>query len=159
MDIDIGRFLAKRALVDGARPALIAGAGRFSFAALDAAARRTANLMLARGLGPGDRVAALLRNDLDYVALYYGAAKIGAILTAINWRLAPPEIAYILSDSEPKVLVHDAEFAPAVAALRRTGCPHLVAGDSFASELRAAPETEPTPPATDADRALLLVYT
>ena len=164
MEVNIGRFLVKRALLDGGRLALVAGARRHTFAALNAEACRAANLLRAHGVGPGDRVAALLRNDLDYVALYYGAAKIGAILCAINWRLAPPEVAYIVANGDPKLLVHDAEFAPAVAALGRGDFPIYVAGDgasadeSYLARLRATSDREPAEFA-DADSALVLVYT
>jgi fatty-acyl-CoA synthase len=164
MDIDIGAFLAKRALLDGGRPALIAGERRLSFAELNAEACRAANLMRARGVGPGDRVAALMRNGLDYVGLYYGAAKLGAILCAINWRLAAQEIGYILGDSEPKLLVYDAEFAPAVAAVgKRDVLAYEVGGGAASSQSwRAQLESESTDePAAQAvsDMPLVLVYT
>ncbi len=50
MEIDIGRFLAKRALLDGGRPALIAGAMRLTFAGLNEAANRAAGALKARGV-------------------------------------------------------------------------------------------------------------
>jgi fatty-acyl-CoA synthase len=160
MEIDIGRFLAKRAWLDGARPALADGTRRLSFAALNRLACRAANALAARGVGRGDRVAVLQRNGTDYVALYYAAAKLGAILCGINWRLAAPEIDYILGDSEPKLLVHDAEFAPTVAALGRRDLPAHVAGEegSFAALLAAADESEPAAAAAP-DGPLVLVYT
>lgn len=164
MDINLGRMLAKRALLDGGRPALIAGSRRLSFGELDAEACRAAHALRARGVGPGDRVAALMRNGAEYVALYYGAAKIGAILCAINWRLAAQEIGYILGDAEPKLLIHDAEFAPAVTAAGR----HEIA--SFAVDADGAPERSwraqcaaaasgEVPAESGSGRPLVLVYT
>jgi fatty-acyl-CoA synthase len=120
--------------------------------------------MQAAGVRAGDRVAALMRNGLDYVALYYGAAKIGAILCAINWRLAAQEIGYILDDSEPKLLVHDAEFAPVVAAIGRRD---LLAYEtnagggtrgSWPDRLDAVSAQEPAAAAGAGD-PLVLVYT
>jgi fatty-acyl-CoA synthase len=157
MDITIGRLLAKRALLDGGRPALIAGERRLDFRQLNAEARRAASLLQANGIEAGDRVAALMRNGADYLALYYGAAKIGAILCAINWRLAAPEIDFILRDSEPKLLVHDAEFGATVAALATDGC-RVMDADAFRARSRAASDREPAAH-VDADDALVLVYT
>src|SRR5688500_5797236 len=157
MDITIGRLLAKRALLDGGRPALIAGERRLDFRRLNAEACRAATLLRASGIEAGDRVAALMRNGADYLALYYGAAKIGAILCAINWRLAAPEIDFILRDSEPKLLVHDAEFAATVATLA-TERARVVEADGFRARSGAASDREPAGQ-VDADDPLVLVYT
>jgi fatty-acyl-CoA synthase len=158
MDINIGRLLAKRALLDGSRPALIAGERRLSFTELNAEACRAANALSARGVRAGDRVAALMRNGLDYVALYYGAAKIGAILCAINWRLAAQEVDYILGDSEPKLLVHDGEFAPTIATLGRRALSVYAAESGWREQLEAAPVQESSTSA-GGDDPLVLVYT
>lgn len=162
MDINIGRFLATRARLDGGRPALIAGDRRLTFAELDSEACRAANFLRDHGIGPGDRVAVLLRNGVDYVALYYAAAKLGAILCGINWRLAAPEVEFILGDGEPKLLIHDAEFAPTIEALRRRGFPVYNAGaedrGSYRALLLAASDSCPAD-AADPDAALILVYT
>ncbi|MCW5770704.1 MAG: long-chain-fatty-acid--CoA ligase [Rhodospirillaceae bacterium] len=156
MKIDLGRFLAKRGQFDGARTALIAGDARLSFSDLETAANRAANALQRHGVVAGDRVAVLLRNGIDYVALYYAAAKIGAILCGINWRLAAPEIDYILADAEPRLLIHDAEFAPTVAALADRRARRFLAGDPALQEAAggAMPSTE-----GDSDRPLVLVYT
>ncbi len=157
MDISIGSFLSKRAWLDGGRRALIAGERRLGFAELEAEAGRAAGVLRSHGVGPGDRVAVLMRNGVDYVALYYGAAKIGAILCGINWRLAAPEVAYILGDSEPKLLVHDAEFAPTVAAMGQSNFPVLATETYRAILQRTSPLTHAEP--VDPDGALVLVYT
>ncbi len=164
MVVDLGRFLAKRALLDGGRVALISGDRRLTFTELNDEACRVANTLLARGVHAGDRVAALMRNGAEYVALYYGAAKIGAILCAINWRLAAQEIDYILGDSEPNLLVHDAEFASTVATLARREFSSFEAGAgadaerSWRAQLEAASLEEPASRAGE-DRPVVLVYT
>jgi fatty-acyl-CoA synthase len=163
MSINIGCFLAKRAMLDGTRLGLVAGERRLSYAELNAEACRAANAMRAAGIRAGDRVAALMRNGLDYVALYYGAAKIGAILCAINWRLAAQEIDHILGDSEPRLLVHDAEFAPTVAAIGQRNllaCETNAGGASgpWRARLDAVSSQEPAAEAAS-DDPLVLVYT
>ncbi|MGD8623951.1 MAG: long-chain fatty acid--CoA ligase [Anaerolineae bacterium] len=83
------------------------------------------------GLAVGDRVSILAQNSTDYYEVLFGCAKMGAILNTLNWRLAVPELAYILDDCGPRVLIYEPEFAGAVEALRpEIGCEHyLVMGD------------------------------
>ena len=52
--------------------------------------------LLAAGIGQGDVVAVLLHNSLDFIDLMLGASYLGAIFMPLNWRLAPPELAYIV---------------------------------------------------------------
>lgn len=76
------------------------------------------------GVADGDRVAVLASNAVDYVVLQYALSLVGAILVPINTRLAAPEIAYILADSEPVLLLHDADHSDlAQAAARAAGTP------------------------------------
>ena len=116
MTINIGRFLARRAAIDGAWPAVITPDRALSFSELNDYANRAANALAALSIGPGDRVAAVLRNGAEFCALYYAAAKLGAILCCVNWRLAPPEMAYILHDSGSRAIVFDAEFSASVGS-------------------------------------------
>ncbi len=72
----------------------------------------------ASGVEPGDRVAMLARNCLEYLAFYAACSKIGAVGVLVNTRLAPPEIAFILKDSTAQALVAAEEFIPLVDSLR-----------------------------------------
>jgi acyl-CoA synthetase (AMP-forming)/AMP-acid ligase II len=85
-----------------------------SFAALDAQSNRIANALLAEGLEPGDRIAILAKNSDDYLAVVLGAAKARVCAVALNWRLAPAEIAYILRHSEARLLFAESEFVAAL---------------------------------------------
>ena len=91
---------------------------RFDFATLNNRCNRIANALLARGVQPGDRVALLLKNGIEFVETYFAAAKIGAVTVPINWRLVAAEISYILEDSGSKALVYDDDFDEAVTALQ-----------------------------------------
>ncbi len=71
------------------------------------------------GIRPGDRVSILAQNSSDYFEVLFGCAKMGAILNTLNWRLAVPELEYILNDCAPRVLLYEPEFAGQVDALRR----------------------------------------
>lgn len=80
-------------------------------------------LMFARqlsglGVGRGDRIAVLSKNRIEFAALYWAAARIGAVLVPLNWRLGPIEINGILDDAKANCVVAEPEFA--VAELRET---------------------------------------
>ncbi|MFH2132249.1 MAG: AMP-binding protein [bacterium] len=64
----------------------------------------------AAGLKKGDRIAVLSQNNLEFVYLYGVAAKTGAIMLPINWRLQPDEVAYILQDGAPRFLFVSEDF-------------------------------------------------
>ncbi len=160
MPLNIGDFAARRALLDGDRTAIISGPHRLDFRAFDALVERTATMLAVRGIQPGDRVAALLRNGIEFCALYYAAARIGAVLCNINWRLAAPEVAYILENSGARLLVHEADFAATVddvgsiPALEGT----LALGAAWAGALEEA-GSGPAPRSGGGTDPLLLVYT
>ena len=82
-----------------------------SFAALDEGANRAANGLVALGVQPGDRIAFLGKNHPLYFEALVGAARIGAVMTPVNWRLAPPEVAYILDNSQARVVFVGEGFA------------------------------------------------
>ncbi len=75
-------------------------------------------LQSACGVRRGDRVALLAANHPDYLVLLFACARLGAILVPLNWRLAVPELAFIIGDSTPSVLFAGTEFAEAMAALQ-----------------------------------------
>src|ERR1700743_2061165 len=76
-----------------------------SFAEFDALTNQCANALIAAGLQPGDRIACLARNNDDFYVLWLGAVKARVCLAPVNWRLAPPEIAFILKDADARLLV------------------------------------------------------
>lgn len=70
------------------------------------------------GLQIGDRVSILAQNSSDYYEALIGCGKMGAILNTLNWRLAAPELEYILRDCTPRVLLYEPEFSGVVSELR-----------------------------------------
>jgi len=112
---------AKRAQLDGTRPALVdAERGRtWTYAELDERACRAARyLQDGWGVRPGDRVASLAQNRTDTLEMLFACAKLGAVLVPLNWRLAVPELAYVLADAEVVGLVNDEVHAQAATRLR-----------------------------------------
>ena len=88
--------------------------GQLTYGELDARADQVAQALLAAGVGRGDRVAYLDKNSPEQVELYFGSVKVGAVPTPVNYRLAPPEIAYIVADAGARVVAVGAEFLPLV---------------------------------------------
>jgi acyl-CoA synthetase (AMP-forming)/AMP-acid ligase II len=116
---NLGLFLEKRARLSPRLEALVEveRGRRHTFAELDRRANRAANAFAARGVRPGDRVALLLMNGVEYLESFFGLAKLGAVVVPLNWRLVADELAFILKDSGSTALLHDSEFDGAVAAI------------------------------------------
>ena len=90
---------------DPDREALVGRSGRYSYAALDAAANRAAHALAALGVGQGDRVAACLPNDVQLPIAFLATQRLGAIWVGINRVLAAPEKAFLLADSGARVFL------------------------------------------------------
>ncbi|MEZ5572135.1 MAG: o-succinylbenzoate--CoA ligase [Halioglobus sp.] len=120
MKTNIGLLLTKRAQICPNREAVVEFERnrRFTFAQLNTRANRVANSLLQLGIAPGDRVAVLLKNSVEFVETYFAIAKIGAVMVPVNWRLVAAEVAYILQDSGSKALVYDSDFDTAVDTLQ-----------------------------------------
>ena len=81
------------------------GGGRIGYAAVDAAANRTARLLRDLGVRPGDRVAILAHNGLEYVRAWYGALKAGAVAVPLNTATDAGSIGHAIADAGASVLV------------------------------------------------------
>ncbi len=81
-----------------------------TFAEFDANASRAANALISFGLKEGERIGYLGKNSHCYFELLIGASKAGGVMCPVNWRLAAPEIAYILNDADARILFIGPEF-------------------------------------------------
>ncbi len=90
----------------------------WTFAELDQQSNQVAAALAEVGVGPRDRIAFLDKNTPEYFLYLYGGAKLGAVTVAVNWRLAAPEMEYIVNHSEAKVLVIGAEFLGHLAKMK-----------------------------------------
>jgi len=135
----------------GRKVGVVCGDARFTYREFNERADRLSAALRRLGVRKGDRVAYLSFNCHRLLEAYYGVPQIGAILLAMNIRLAPEELAYILNDAAPRVLCFDPEFIPLVEALRPrvSSVEHYVslrdakpswAHDKFYDELLAAAE-------------------
>src|SRR5215216_4628379 len=78
---------------------------RFTYAEFDAAVNRAANMLSAHGVGKGDVVSLLLPNSAEYVIAYFACFKLGALAGPVNSLLKTEEMAYVVGNSEAKLLL------------------------------------------------------
>ena len=119
--MNIGFIPAKTARLNPQREALIdVHAGRrMTFGELDERVRRLANAMLDElGLAKGDRVAILSKNCIEYMEIYYACARVGMVAQPLNWRLGLEEMARILADGSPTVIIFSSEYSQEIASLK-----------------------------------------
>ena len=84
---------------------------KLSWARLDSWAHQwAAELQDRYQIKHGDRVAILSENNLEYIALFAAALKLGYVMVPLNYRLSPSEMEYILRDSEPSLFIYDEDW-------------------------------------------------
>jgi fatty-acyl-CoA synthase len=109
--------LKSLARFDPARPALRMGTGAtLTYTELAARTAKVAGSLRQLGVGPGDRVALLLYNEIEYWLAYFAITRLRATVVRVNFRLSGPEIQYVLADSGSTVLITDTEFLERVAS-------------------------------------------
>ncbi len=102
----------------GDETAIVQDSFRQSWAELDQRSNRAANALTAAGVGAEDRVAFLDKNGFEYFEILFGCAKLNAVTVNINWRLAPPEVAWIANNAEANVFLFGKEFADTIDKIR-----------------------------------------
>ncbi len=98
-------MLEKTAGKFGDRTAILLGSRRVTYAELDRDSNRVANALIKLGAGKGDRVAMLINNSPEFVTVYFGISKSGAIAVPLDTRYKIDELASVCNDCRPKVLV------------------------------------------------------
>lgn len=121
-----------------------------SYGETDLLTRQMIALFQARGIAKGDRVAWLGKNEVMYFLAYLAAARMGAVMVPIGWRLAAPEIAFILTDTGAKLVIAGSEFVGIASdvAAQVPAYPQVIeaaAARTEAAALEPAAYTPPTP--------------
>ena len=163
-------IIDKRALVHPQDAAVIeAETGRrYSYLDLVQRSCRLASALRARGVGKGDRVCCLTKNSIEYIDLFLAAARLGAVLCPLNYRLSSQEMAAIVADAAPAALAFDIEFAelargllersPAIGTIYYFGPGLLPWGSSMEAEVAGA-SGEPPAIVGDSEDPLLMLFT
>jgi len=109
----VGDWSARRAQLSPDEPGLVdaTSGARFTYAELDARANRAARLCRERDVADRGRVALLSRNRPEVVDLFFATGKTGGVLAPLSHRLAAPELAALLTDVDPELLVVETPFA------------------------------------------------
>ncbi|MFI5048049.1 MAG: class I adenylate-forming enzyme family protein [Acidimicrobiia bacterium] len=147
-------------MVDPAREALVTRSGHWSYADFDALADRAAHALRDLGVARGDRVAAALPNDIDVIAVFHGAMRLGAVWVGVNRILAAPEKRYVLEDCDAALLVCDPPTAEQLGDVR--GVRLVVTGGEGGDEWRdavARASAEPVPRDVDPHAPAGIAYT
>ena len=108
-------YLTKAALTYPDKTAIIDRERRLTYREMNGRCIRLASALDRLGVGVGDTVSVMSPNAVALLEAHYGVPMTGAVLNAINYRLDPPTIAFILEHTQTKVLLTDREFSPVIA--------------------------------------------
>ena len=165
----IGSWLTKRAILTPDKEAVVDGEKRLTYKDLNGRVNRLSRALKGIGIRSGDRLSILSVNCVEYVETIMAAAKLGAILVPLNWRLTPTELAFIIEDSGAETLLFHPDLLETANGLRdKAGLKHRVVigreemGGAEAYEQLLEPQTddEPIPDTTpDLDTPHIIMYT
>jgi len=131
----------------------------------DEKANRFANMLLSRGVKKGDKVGILLMNCLEWLPIYFGILKTGALAVPLNFRYASDEIKYCLDLAEVDILMFGPEFIGRIEEIADDisrnrllfyvgeGCPSFA--EHYDSQAANFPSTAPDIEITDDDNAAI----
>lgn len=172
--INIGDWIKQWSGIKPHKTAIISDDVPYSYQDVNKRINRLCRFLIDIGIKKGDRVAVLLHNCRQYIEIFFALAKLGAILVPLNWRLALPEIEFILKDSGSTALIFEREFIDTMQSLHarlridryisctplENGQPHEVLPWTLEYEASVSryPETEPeiAEPAGDADPHIIM---
>src|ERR1700730_13120992 len=152
---NVGDALLRSAKRDPQRRAIHYQGHDLSYAELDALTNRVARLLMARGIGPGDAVAIFATNSPEFVATFFGCARIGAVLVPINLMFTPEDVSYVLETTRVKALLVESVFLPKVD---RSPAVCFVMDGQFRAEL-AAQDGSTVEQVVDHESPVLIVFT
>jgi acyl-CoA synthetase (AMP-forming)/AMP-acid ligase II len=177
VEMYIGDYLARRELYSPEQPAIVdAGKDpewRLTYRQMNERANRLANwLHTQAGIGKGDRVAILARDGVEHLDCFFACSKLGAIHTALNWRLHWQELVEIFHQTSPRLLIFSDDFRESVdhlyQALQNEGMilellhlegPGVAGSHHFESVLRAANDLPITCETLEAEDIAALIFT
>src|SRR5688500_13520488 len=110
-DLTVLKYPNKEAFYDVRKDA------RYTYKEWNLEVNRLANALVNDGVKKGDRVSTFLFNTEELATTFFACAKIGAIFNPINFRLTPEEVAYILTDAMPKVVLFEKALEPVISAI------------------------------------------
>jgi len=116
----LGGVIRGQARQRGERPMITYGARTITWSGMDARTSRAGQALLAAGLTEQSRVAFLDRNGPEYFEVLLGGGKANIVNVAVNWRLTPAEMAYVINDAGARFLVVGQDFVGHLEAMEPT---------------------------------------
>jgi fatty-acyl-CoA synthase len=123
--VNIGEWISKRAMIAPDKPFLTEKSKSYNNEQFNRRVNETAHALENLGIVKGMRVALLMSNSSEFLEIFFACARTGMIMVPLNFRLAVPELLYILRDSAPEVLIYSTEFASKVDEIKAAGIPVL----------------------------------
>lgn len=146
--MNIGHWVRKWSLLAPTKTAIIEKGYALTYGELNQRCNKLTNFLLDRGVARGDRVGLVSHNCHEYLEIYLALSKLGAILVPLNWRMAPPEIVYILKDSGTTHLLFGQDYLDLASHIRES-CEliedYIVLGEEDISWARRYDEMETYP--------------
>jgi acyl-CoA synthetase (AMP-forming)/AMP-acid ligase II len=155
----LGLATSVNALSEPGRAAVHDRSGTLTWRELDERSTRLARVLAARGVGPGDAVATLLRNGREAVECVVAAQKLGVTLAPLNTWGREAEIASLLERLRPRVLVADPRHAGAVASSIPKGTPVILTGPPYEALLATEPALPLWPIAVPRRHGRIVIHT
>jgi len=115
---DIGYITRKQASTVPDKSAIIFEDRPVTYRELNEGVNRCAHLLQKKNLKKGDRLAVVLLNCIEFVEVYFAAAKLGLILVPLNWRMMGPELEYQLNDCGARMLLFHDSFLGNIESIR-----------------------------------------
>ena len=174
--INVGEWISRWARIQPDKVAVISEGIPYTYGQLNVRINRLSHFFLDKGIKKGDRVGVLLHNCKEYIEIFFALSRIGGILVPLNWRLAIPELEFIIQDSGTNFIIFEDEFLENAERLRKkipiTTCVTCSIGENagkkkhipwvmdYESSIKSYPETEPVPGwSSGEDDPHILMYT
>jgi len=167
MTWSLGGIVREHARKRGERPVITYGARTIAWAEMDARSSRVAQGLLGAGLVAQDRVAFVDKNGPEYFEVLFGGGKANIVTVAVNWRLAPAEMAYVVNDAAARLLFVGPDFLDHLDAMEpalRTvegvivigAAPRRPGHRDYEAWVGAQPARDPASPSAPGDVAMQL---
>lgn len=113
----LGEVLARNARTIPHKLCVWEGEREYTYREFNLTVNKLANALAGLGVGAGDKVAVLLFNTAEILQAYFALAKLRAVAVPVNFRLAGPEIQYIVDNSDAKIFIYDGMFDSAISGI------------------------------------------
>ena len=161
---DVGAIVRYHAKNQPDAVSLVLGDRTLTWAQLLSRSAQVAQGLKRAGVKAQDRVAFLDKNGIEHFEVFYGCALLNAVSVDVNWRLAAPEVSFIVNDSQAEVLIVGQEFVPVLDAivgeLDRVKTIIVIGGhsnhDDYERWVNAQSATDPKAPTNSSDVAFQL---